>query len=89
MRKLVILFGVLILACSYASAQTTVNPGDADVIMSGIGGSDKYVSAGAEITFKKEISGFVVVGTTNIVVTSVKTGRKGQTGSAIPAGRFN
>jgi hypothetical protein len=86
MRNLVLLFSLFV--CVAMSAQK-INGADANVLMSGIGGSDKFVSTGTEITFSREIAAFKVVGTSNITVTSIKEGLRGQAGVEVPAGKYN
>ena len=45
---------------------------EAMLALAGGGGVDKYVSNGTEITFNKQIIGFAVAGSTDIVITSIK-----------------
>ena len=86
MKKLLILLGIVI--CASMSAQK-INGGDADVLMAGIGGSDKFVSTGDSIVFNKEIAAFKVLGTTNITVTSIKEGERGDAGTEVESGKYN
>lgn len=87
MKKIVLLFSMMVFVLSIQAQK--VNSGDANVLMSGIGGTDKFVSTGAEITFNKEVAAFKVVGSTSIIVTSIKEGRKGDAGIESASGKYN
>ena len=88
MRRLFLILG-LILAVSVGYSQDKIQGGDANELAAGIGGTDKYIGTGSEVTFNKEIAGFCVVGEDSILVTVIKEGTKYDSGTAVASGTYN